>query len=93
MLRILPYLFLLPALQACSTVGDVPATPTSSTQGVTLVRTGKVVDVKPQLHGQIAVMFESGEVRRFDTDDASGFQIGDIVSVSENRGAVRISRQ
>jgi hypothetical protein len=87
----LSLLCLIPALPACSAVAPLP--PASSTQGVTLVKLGKVVGVEAGNPAEVTVMFDNGEVRRYEAGSTPAFQLGDNVAVSENRGVIRLSRQ
>lgn len=92
---LLAFVALSGGLAACS---SQPVT--SSTRGVTLVRTGEVLDLRenaevsagPKL-STATIQFDDGVVERYQIDAAAGLQAGDKVTVSENRGKVRISRQ
>ena len=76
--------------------GDPPLMPSSSTQGTTVVRTAIVTQVGlPSAPGgptRLRLRYEDGgtAVEEVTTDEV--FQVGDKVTVSRNRGTLRIER-
>jgi hypothetical protein len=84
----------LAAISGCA--GDAPLIPSSSTQGTTVVRTALVTRVDaPGTPGgptRLWLRYEHGgtAVEEVTTDEV--FQVGEKVTVSRNRGTLRIER-
>ncbi|MBI1889990.1 MAG: hypothetical protein HYS18_05035 [Burkholderiales bacterium] len=76
---------------ACGGLMNSSASPFSTTQGVSLARTGIIVDIRE--NKEISVKFENARVELYPLDSTAGFHVGDTVKVIENRGRVQLLRQ
>lgn len=76
---------------ACGGPMNSSTSPVSTTEGISLVRTGIIVDIRE--NKAVSVKFENDSVELYPLDSTSGFHVGDMVKVIENRGRVQLLRQ